>query len=258
MKQKSSPAVLKTTAKMAGIVAWVTTLSAIAACGKSSQQSQDGANTSQSQASTCNATENDICGPFSRELISLCKANGGGSACDTNRWNKNFYKALSAEINAGGASDGTSKRGIDAQIGTSFGHRFLSYYRANYSSIYNDVGFTSNACARFVSTALSRNGISISPDEAWAQNVSDKLRDLGWRKVSDYQNLLPGDVVFTYDEQTMDPSDQYYGVSPHVFVFGGYGNDRDEALAIDNQGNGYFRNLGEGDKSSFWYAYRKK
>jgi hypothetical protein len=258
MKQNLSSTVLKTTARMARTVLWMTTLLAIAACGKSSQQSQDGASTQQIQGSTCNATENDICGPFSQELIALCKKNGGGNACDTNRWNKVFYGQLKAEIGVGSASNATSMRGVDAQIGDDFGERFLSYYRTNYSSIYDEVGFTRDACGYFVSAALSRSGVSVSPKEGWAQNVSGELRDLGWRKITDHQNLLPGDVVFTYDEETMDQNSQYYGVSPHVFVFGGYGNDRDEGLAIDNQGNGYMRNLGEGYKSPFWYAYRKK
>jgi hypothetical protein len=258
MKHKMNHRFSTTAGKMSGLILLMTAFSAIVSCGKSTQKSNDGTNTTQTQATSCNATDTDICGPFSQELIALCKSNGGGNACDTNRWNKAFYSRLKGQAGDVGLSTSTQTTGLDAQVGESFGQRFASYYRSNYNSIYDEVGITEDACAYFVSSALSRSGISVSPKEGWAQNVSSRLRDLGWQKVTDYQSLIPGDVVFTYDGETMDPNSEYYGVSPHVFVFDGYGNSRHEGLAIDNQGNGYLRNLGLGSKSPFWYAYRKK
>lgn len=129
------------------------------------------------------------------------------------------------------------------------GPSFASWYAANYASVKAKVGFTYNGCAAFVTTALRSFGVDIGYD-AWAPNVPAKLQRLGWTKVTNASALAAGDVVFTRDAQTARD-----GLTPHVFVFKGYSGS--QAVAIDNQGNGYVRNLSaNGPKSWFWFAYR--
>lgn len=40
------------------------------------------------------SNQRDICGNFSQPLRELCKKNGGGDVCDTNRWNRQFFNDL--------------------------------------------------------------------------------------------------------------------------------------------------------------------
>lgn len=208
----------------------------------------------QSASSTCRESMADACGPFSAELISLCKARSGGNACDSNRWNKVFYEELKSDLKAqkGSSSNGTAAKQQGAPMGDSFGVRFVASYKENYETIKRDIGSTKKACALFVSEALSRNGIAVDRKEAWAQKVSTGLQAIGWKKITDSQQLLPGDVIFTADADTFVD-----GQSPHVFVFEKYGATKSDAIAIDNQGNSYVRSLNEGVKyDAFWYAYR--
>ncbi len=227
----------------------------IQACGTSAQSIDDKPGSGvQNNAEQCGALENEVCGPFSDELIQLCKKSDGGTACDSNRWSKKLYDRLAKSAPAQKNND-IKKPAEDSKVTIGqgdFGAKFVESYQNSYEKIAHDIGFTTNACARYVSEALYRNGIKVDPNEAWAQKVSSQLRDLGWTKITDHKALNPGDVIFTADASTFVD-----GQSPHVFVFVKYAGNLNDSIALDNQGNGYVRNLDEGPKTPFWYAYRK-
>ena len=234
----------------------------IQACGNSTQGNNGNSGGGvQNNAELCGASEKEVCGPFSEELIQLCKKSDGGMACESNQWSKKLYDRLSqslphsqnGESRKPAADDNPNSTDKELAGQGDFGAKFVQSYLNSYETIAQFVGFTTNACARYVSEALYRNGVKVDRYEAWAQKVSSQLRDLGWTKITDRKALKPGDVIFTADASTFVD-----GQSPHVFVFVKYDSNLNDSIALDNQGNSYVRNLDDGGpKTPFWYAYRK-
>jgi hypothetical protein len=151
-------------------------------------------------------------------------------------------------ISCGVQNNLTSETPQSTTENTSRGN-FANWYSSNYNSIANTVGFTSNACAAFASTALSKFDYKV-PLEFWAPSLPGHLKAAGFNLIDSALSLRAGDVVFTRDNKTA-----YDGLTPHVFVFHSF--SQGGALAIDNQGNKVWRNLSApGPKSWFWFAYR--
>jgi len=202
-------------------------------------------------ANVCKESLTDVCGPFSAELVGLCVAfsprtQSAEAVCHGSRWSRAFQGDLKRRLGDRGTPSGSAA--------------FLARYKTNYVSIKRLVeverGLTSNGCAAFLSSALFQFGLPVTY-ETWAPRLVDTLeRRHGFARIGSHTALLPGDVVVTRDAQTNQD-----GLTPHVFVFVRYrilryGAGVAEAVALDNQGNSYARNLVPGSKSHFWYALR--
>ncbi len=104
------------------------------------------------------------------------------------------------------------------------------------SAIAKNDGKTLNTCVYFVSEALRDNDIPIPEGTCNTTQLISALEDRGWRKYESYQNLEPGDIVFTTD--TAGNRD---GKPTHCYIFmewtedGGY----DHAYICDNQATDY-------------------
>lgn len=140
--------------------------------------------------------------------------------------------------------------GLDFTPKPKTGEQLVAFYRENYDSIKAKVGFTSNGCAAFATTALATFGLPVGYT-AWAPTMDDNLAKMGWKRINDWGQLVPGDVVFTRES----PSDT---MTNHVFIFGGYvAGSNEKGYAIDNQNNYYVRGLnGSTGQSRFWHAFR--
>lgn len=95
---------------------------------------------------------------------------------------------------------------------------------------------SSNACVYFVGEVLRNNNIGISTQIANTSQLISKLKEKGWKKDTSYENLVPGDIVFTTDEKG-----DKNGIPSHVFVFMGWVKDGsyNYAYICDNQAKDY-------------------
>jgi hypothetical protein len=132
------------------------------------------------------------------------------------------------------------------------------YYKNNYSAIAQKTkAFYPEspryACAAFASTALKEAGFKIK-QVLLTNDVEKQLLATGWTAIYDLKALRVGDVVFTDKSKSNVP-----GTYSHVYVFNGYvDGNTDLGWAIDNQGNGYRRNIASsGDYGASVIAYRK-
>jgi hypothetical protein len=143
--------------------------------------------------------------------------------------------------------------------------RLVSWYgqKRHYKAVRREVldwhKTTKNACVAFVSTALRDLDVDVPLDaEVDGESVSRLTRPLsrwledhlGWTRVTDVDDLRPGDVVFT--EAAEYPW--------HVYVFYSW-SDREAHLArvLDNQGFLNERDVlgtGPGNFTPFAYALR--
>lgn len=138
----------------------------------------------------------------------------------------------------------------------------LAYYseETNYKKVYDRVidwfGTPSAAGVAFVATALKLSNaadIPLSGDIATITlDFSNFLQNkLGWKKITNYENLQPGDVVFAKDA----PNDP--GFPAHTYVFISWSNrSTGMAYAIDNLKPKYIRNMNRGNYTPFGYALR--
>ena len=94
------------------------------------------------------------------------------------------------------------------------------------------------------------------------------IRKAGWRKITDVNDLRPGDIVFTRPAER-GASDFHTPLHPrHAYMFHGWKNKPRTGLVVDNQweeygdrGFGmYERNIGffDGERSMFWFALRAR
>ncbi len=140
--------------------------------------------------------------------------------------------------------------GSDQNPSPSWAGAFVKYYSDNYRAIASRVGFTTNACAAFASTALAAYGIKV-PYIEWATTVGEHLAYLGWPLIKSHQQLAIGDVVFTRDAQSAVD-----GQATHVWIFAGWAQPNVTAYALDNQGSMYKRYINNSSYHDvFWYAY---
>jgi len=161
--------------------------------------------------------------------------------------------------------------------------------RANYRAVKKEVAewfpFDENACTAFMTTALRQAGMQIPNAMIWngetgpdRQRVSIwintsglaqyLIRKAGWRKITDVNDLRPGDIVFTRPAER-GASDFHTPLHPrHAYMFHGWKNKPRTGLVVDNQweeygdrGFGmYERNIGffDGERSMFWFALRAR
>lgn len=124
----------------------------------------------------------------------------------------------------------------------SINEKLLEFYgkKQNYQSVKKEVlawhGTTKNACVAFLSTALRRIGVDVPQDGTYdGEKVSRLTRPFslwleevaGWERISDADDLRPGDIVFT------ERADYPW----HTYVFKAWKNKKKGiAWVIDNQG----------------------
>ena len=95
---------------------------------------------------------------------------------------------------------------------------------------------SSNACVYFVSEVLRKNNIWVSKRTANTAQLVSTLKYKGWKKEYDYEDLKPGDIVFTTDS-----SGNKAGNPSHTYVFMGWTSkdSYDYAYICDNQAKDY-------------------
>ena len=107
------------------------------------------------------------------------------------------------------------------------------------------------ACAAFASTALKDYGVGVR-QVLVTNDLESQLIRQGFRKISNMNQLVVGDVVFASKIDSNIP-----GTYAHVYVFNGYTANRQSAIAIDNYNRSYQRNLYSGQYTRSVVAYRK-
>lgn len=211
-------------------------------------------------------------GPFNPEQVETCKGLNWGSVCEIMKWPLDVFQGRQAPpapaaniIGSGGVSTTVLQRvsGLSAKL--------LKHYASpsNYRNIHGEVmrwfGTTRNACVAFISTAMRAVGIDVPKRvnskgyniSTWTGALSEYLEyELGWVRITNLSQLLPGDVAFTLD------SDGSTRVPAHVFLFVEWSdNSSSWARVIDNQGFLHTRNLSKhngGNFTPFHYALRPR
>jgi len=104
------------------------------------------------------------------------------------------------------------------------------------SSISLNGNKSSNACVYFVSEVLRKNNIWVSKRTANTAELVSTLKYKGWKKKYNYEDLKPGDIVFTTDS-----SGNKAGNPSHTYVFMGWTSkdSYDYAYVCDNQAKDY-------------------
>ena len=104
------------------------------------------------------------------------------------------------------------------------------------SAIARNDGKTLNTCVYFVSEALRENDIPIPEGTCNTTQLIAELEKKRWRKDESYQDLEPGDIVFT-----TDATGSKYGKPTHCYIFMKWAEEGnyDHAYICDNQANDY-------------------
>ena len=118
----------------------------------------------------------------------------------------------------------------------------------------------SNGCVAYLSTALRMIGVRVPFKQIKGSNISlvthvfsDYLeKKLNWMKISEHNELKPGDIVFTKHNKAGRPA--------HTYVFVRW-SDKQKGIAhvVDNQGHNHKRNIyksGTYNFTPFKYALR--
>lgn len=190
----------------------------------------------------------NVYGPFTKETVRRCVSNGGGKPCESMRLHISFAPPL----------QGTANREL------------LAYYslKGNYDKVYRDVlSFypegRSNGCVAFMSSALRATGTFVPKDRSInGENISLVTlpfsiylqKTLGWKVITNSNDLEPGDVVFTEDEP------KWPGYPAHTYMFHSW-KDKSRGIGnvIDNQAFIHERNIfgfGTFNFTPFDYALR--
>lgn len=146
---------------------------------------------------------------------------------------------------------------LGAQLVTWYGKK--KHYKAVKREVLAWHKTTKNACVAFVSTALRELGVDVPLDaKVDGESVSRLTRpfslwledQLGWTRVTEVDDLIPGDVVFT----------EHADYPWHVYVFHSWRDQSDHlARVLDNQGYLGVRDVlgtGPGNFTPFAYALR--
>lgn len=97
-------------------------------------------------------------------------------------------------------------------------------------------GSSANTCVYFIAEVLRRNNFSIPNEISNTAQIISIFTENGWKKQSDYENLTPGDICFTTDN-----NGETNGFPTHTYIFmkwvkeGNY----DYAYICDNQAKDY-------------------
>jgi hypothetical protein len=114
-------------------------------------------------------------------------------------------------------------------------------------------GSSANTCVYFIAEVMRRNNFNVPNETNNISQIIDLLKEKGWRKQSNYEDLKPGDICFTTDGEG-----NKNGMPTHTYVFmkwvkeGSY----DYAYICDNQAKDYkgmiyhIRNIGIIDKAN--------
>lgn len=114
-------------------------------------------------------------------------------------------------------------------------------------------GDSANTCVYFVAEVLRRNGIEIDESTCNTEQLIKILEKKGWRKISNYKELMPGDLCFTTDN-----FGNKNGIPSHTYIFMGW-VEKDKyyyAYICDNQAKDYnnqvyhIRNIAIVDKAN--------
>lgn len=160
-------------------------------------------------------------------------------------------------------------RGAPSVPGGNVTSKLCSFYsiHTNYDKVYEAVvngwfGTTSNACTAFLSEALRQSGYPVPHGpyldgdiSTWTFSLSGWLISKGWKKITNPNDLQPGDVCFTLPS---DPNDDH---PAHVYMFQSWQSKAaSAAYVVDNQEFTHVRNIGEGgggfNFTPYWYHVR--
>jgi hypothetical protein len=114
-------------------------------------------------------------------------------------------------------------------------------------------GKSSNACVYFVSEVLRRSGVDIPKATSNTKQLTNFLKDEGWKRYKDYKELKPGDLCFTTDHLG-----NKNGIPTHTYIFMSWVKEGnyDYAYICDNQAKDYedktyhIRNIKSVDKAN--------
>lgn len=95
---------------------------------------------------------------------------------------------------------------------------------------------SANSCVYFISEVLRRNGVEVPKVTGNTSQLLPVLKEKGFRKETDYRDLMPGDIVFTTDERG-----NKNGTPSHTYVFMKWAEEGsyDYAYICDNQAKDY-------------------
>lgn len=101
-------------------------------------------------------------------------------------------------------------------------------------------GSSSNACVYFIAEVLRRNDFNVPKGIGNIAQIISILEEKGWQKQRDYENLMPGDICFTTDE-----NGDKNGIPSHTYVFMKWvkAGNYDYAYICDNQAKDYRGNV---------------
>ena len=97
-------------------------------------------------------------------------------------------------------------------------------------------GSSANTCVYFIAEVLRRNNFNVPNETSNTKQIISIFTEKGFEKRSDYENLTPGDICFTTDNNGGTS-----GFPTHTYVFmkwvkeGNY----DYAYIVDNQAKDY-------------------
>lgn len=97
-------------------------------------------------------------------------------------------------------------------------------------------GSSANTCVYFIAEVLRRNSFDVPKETSNTEQIISIFTENGFEKQSDYENLAPGDICFTTDN-----NGETSGFPTHTYVFmkwvkeGSY----DYAYICDNQAKDY-------------------
>lgn len=171
-------------------------------------------------------------GPFDGPMIEECVARGGGSACDSLRWERSLVAPLPAEETAStgdvGALANGACSGVNARMAGHYGSR-EGYSQVSRSAM-KVLGTRKNGCAAWLSTAIRQAGGNVSV-QTTTNGLRDELLRRGWTVIKNQADLRPGDVIITKDRKG------WKGHPDHVYMFAGWADGSHKVpLGVDNQG----------------------
>lgn len=97
-------------------------------------------------------------------------------------------------------------------------------------------GTSANTCVYFLSEVLRMNGLNIDEHTCSTDQLIAILKNMGWKKETDYKKLKSGDICFTTDEKLRE-----IGVPTHTYIFMSWVKEGsyDYANICDNQAKDY-------------------
>lgn len=97
-------------------------------------------------------------------------------------------------------------------------------------------GSSENTCVYFLSEVLRRNNLKVPVEISNTQQIISLLKEKGFKKYSNYEKLMPGDICFTTND-----NGNKNGFPTHTYIFMKWVNkgNYDYAYICDNQAKDY-------------------